>query len=106
MRKAAWVSVAAPQLKPLSEARNMRAFVEVAVIGRGYVGVPLAAAVAATGGSVVGVDIAPGKVGVINVRQRPVRGHEPGLESLLKEQVSKHRLRASLDPSDAANADG
>ena len=105
MRKAAWVSAAAPQLKPLSEARNMRAFVKVGVIGLGYVGVPLAAAVAATGASVVGVDIDPGKVDAINVGQSPLRGHEPGLQSLLKEQVSKHRLRASLDPSDAANAD-
>ena len=83
----------------------MRAFVKVGVIGLGYVGVPLAAAVAATGASVVGVDIDPGKVDAINVGQSPLRGHEPGLQSLLKEQVSKHRLRASLDPSEAANAD-
>src|SRR5947208_15874812 len=83
----------------------MRAFVKVAVIGLGYVGVPLAAAVAATGASVVGVDIDPGKVDAINVGQSPLRGHEPGLQSLLKEQVSKRRLRASLDSVDAANAD-
>src|SRR2546429_8374509 len=78
---------------------------KVGGIGLGYVGVPSGAVVAARGASVVGVDIDPGKVDAINVGQSPLRGHEPGLQSLLKEQVSKHRLRATLDPSDAANAD-
>src|SRR2546421_9196933 len=59
-------SGAAPRLKPLSEARGMRAFVKVDVIGLGYVGVPLAAAIAATGAKVVGVDIDREKVEAIN----------------------------------------
>ncbi len=83
----------------------MRAPVKVAVIGLGYVGVPLAAAVAATGATVVGVDIDPKKVEAVNAGRNPLRGTEPGLAALLKEQVSKRRLRASLDPADAANAD-
>src|SRR3989454_3899667 len=105
MRKAAWISVVATRLKPLSEARGMRAFVKVAVIGLGYVGVPLAAAVAATGATVVGVDIDREKVEAINEGRSPLQGQEPGLQRLLKEQVSKRRFRASLDPADAANAD-
>src|SRR2546429_5197949 len=105
MRKAAWVSAAAPQLKPLSEARNMRAHVKVAVVGLGYVGVPLAAAVAATRASVVGIDIDPEKVEAVNAGRSPLRGREPGLADLLKAQVAKGRLRASLDPADAADAD-
>jgi len=83
----------------------MRAPVKVAVIGLGYVGVPLAAAVAATGAKVVGVDIDPKKVEAVNAGRNPLRGHEPGLSALVKEQVAKRRLRASLDPADAANAD-
>jgi len=79
--------------------------VKVAVIGLGYVGVPLAAAVAATGAKVVGVDIDPKKVEAVNAGRNPLRGHEPGLSALVKEQVAKRRLRASLDPADAANAD-
>src|SRR5207302_8428604 len=98
MRRAAWVSAAALQLKPLSEARNMRAFVKVGVIGLGYVGVSLAAAGAATGASVVVVVIVSGKVDAINVGQSSLRGHEPVLQSLLKEQASKPRFPASLDP--------
>lgn len=83
----------------------MRAHVKVAVIGLGYVGVPLAAAVAATGASVVGVDIDPGKVEAVNAGRNPLRGREPGLAELLHEQVSKGRLRASLDPAAAAGAE-
>src|SRR3989442_12452517 len=53
----------------------------------------------------MGVDIDREKVESINAGRSPLRGHEPGLQSLLKEQVSKHRFRATLDPVDAANAD-
>jgi len=83
----------------------MRAPVKVAVIGLGYVGVPLAAAVAATGAKVVGIDIDPKKVEAVNAGRSPLRGREPGLQDLVKGQVSKRRLRASLDPADAAGAD-
>jgi len=83
----------------------MGARVKVAVIGLGYVGVPLASAVAATRATVVGVDVDPKKVEAVNAGRSPLRGREPGLQDLLKEQVSKRRMRASLDPEDAANAD-
>src|SRR5467141_5143293 len=83
----------------------MRAPVRVAVVGLGYVGVPLAATVAATGADVIGVDIDSTKVDAINAGRTPLRGREPGLADLLKLQVSKGRLRASLDPATAAKAD-
>jgi UDP-N-acetyl-D-mannosaminuronic acid dehydrogenase len=79
--------------------------VKVAVIGLGYVGVPLAAAVAATGATVVGVDIDPEKVESVNAGRSPLRGREPGVQDLLAEQVSKGRLRATLDPADAGGSD-
>jgi UDP-N-acetyl-D-mannosaminuronic acid dehydrogenase len=83
----------------------MRAVVKVAVIGLGYVGVPLAATVASTDAEVVGVDIDPKKVEAINAGHSPLRGHEPGLAALLKEQVAKGRLQASLEPASIAKAD-
>ena len=83
----------------------MGAPVKVAVIGLGYVGVPLAAAVAATGATVVGVDIDRTKVEAVNAGRSPLRGREPGLNDLVKQQVAARRLRASLDPSEAAAAD-
>lgn len=84
---------------------HIGARVKVAVIGLGYVGVPLAATVAATRATVVGVDIDSKKVEAVNAGRSPLRGREPGLRDLLREQVSKRRLRASLDSEDAANAD-
>src|SRR3990170_296107 len=78
---------------------------KVAVVGLGYVGVPVAAAVAATGASVVGVDIDPGKVEAINAGRNPLRGREPGLPGLLKDQVRAGRLHATTDPSAIGRAD-
>lgn len=78
---------------------------KVAVIGLGYVGVPLAAAVAATGAKVVGVDIDPRKVDAINAGRSPLKGREPGLAELVSAQSSKGRLRATLDTAEIAGAD-
>ena len=92
-------------LKPLCAAVPSERSVRVAVIGLGYVGLPLAAAVAATGANVIGIDIDLEKVKVVNAGQSPLRGHEPGLADLVKEQVSTGRLRASLEPTAASGAD-
>src|SRR5688572_2236173 len=78
---------------------------KVAVVGLGYVGVPVAASVAATGASVVGVDIDSSKVEAINAGRNPLRGREPGLSDLVKAQVRRRRLRATTDPSAVAPAD-
>lgn len=78
---------------------------KVAVVGLGYVGVPVAAAVAATGASVVGVDIDPSKVEAINAGRNPLRGREPDLPELLAAQVRKGRIKATTDPSAIAGAD-
>ncbi len=83
----------------------MSAAVKVAVIGLGYVGVPLAAAAAATGADVMGIDIDSGKVESINAGRSPLLGREPGLNELVKATVSKQKFHASLDPADGANAE-
>src|SRR2546422_10354984 len=82
-------------LKPLCAAVPSERSVRVAVIGLGYVGLPLAAAGAATGANVIGIDIDLGKGKVGNAGQSPRRGHEPGLAHLVEEQVSTGRLRAA-----------
>src|SRR5947209_17615567 len=92
-------------LKPLCAAVPSERSVRVAVIGLGYVGLPLAAAVAATGANVIGIDIDLEKVKVVNAGQSPLRAHEPGLAHLVKEQLSTGRLRASLQPTAGSGAD-
>jgi len=83
----------------------MRAPVRAAVVGLGYVGVPVAACVAATGVHVAGVDIDPRKVDAINRGRNPLRGREPGLADLLKAQVDAKRLEATTDYAAVASAD-
>src|SRR5207245_5218027 len=92
-------------LKPLCAGVPSERSVRVAVIGLGYVGLPLAAGVAATGANVIGIDIDAEKVKAVNDAQSPLRGQEPGLADLAGEQVSKGRLRASLGPKEASGAD-
>src|SRR5947199_53303 len=92
-------------LKPLCAGVPSERSVRVAVIGLGYVGLPLAAAVAATGANVIGIDIDAEKVKAVNAGQSPLRGQEPGLADLVREQVAKGRLRASLDPKEASGVD-
>ncbi len=83
----------------------MRAPVKVAVVGLGYVGVPVAAMVAATGVRVVGIDIDPAKVKAVAAGRNPLRGREPGLSPLLKKQVREGRLKAVTDPTAVRSAD-
>ncbi len=79
--------------------------VKAAVVGLGYVGVPVAASAAATGVPVVGIDIDPKKVEAINRGRNPLRGKEPGLAPLIKAQVASGRLRATTDIAAAGSAD-
>jgi UDP-N-acetyl-D-mannosaminuronic acid dehydrogenase len=83
----------------------MRAVVKVAVVGLGYVGVPVAASAAASGCTVIGIDIDPGKVEKVAKGHNPLRGREPGLAELLRAQVDRGRLRATTDAAAVASAD-
>src|SRR5207245_9850146 len=64
-----------------------------------------AAAGGGSGARVVGSDIDPEKGKAVNAGESPLRGREPGVAELVKEQVSMGRLRASLDATAAADAD-
>ena len=72
---------------------------KIAVFGLGYVGCVSAACFAREGHEVVGVDVNPVKVDIINNGRSPVV--EPGLEEIIAEAVQKNRLRATVDYNDA-----
>ena len=72
---------------------------KVSVFGLGYVGSVSAAALAADGHDVIGVDVNAGKVDQINNGTSPIV--EPGLAELLNETVSAGRLRATTDTAEA-----
>ena len=74
----------------------------VSVFGLGYVGTVSAAAFAADGHQVVGVDVNPDKVAAVNAGRSPIV--EPGLEELLGRVVAEGRLRATTDAKDAINS--
>lgn len=77
--------------------------VKLSVIGTGYLGATHAAAMAAIGHDVVGVDVDPARID--SLRRGIVPFHEPGLPELLEEQVALGRLRFTTDPAEAAEAD-
>ena len=74
----------------------------ISVFGMGYVGSVTAACFAAQGHSVVGVDVNPNKVKMLNAGQAPLV--EPSLGDLISEAVRAGRLRATTDAGEAVQA--
>ena len=74
------------------------------VVGMGYVGIPLACLLAESGRDVVGVDVVPERVKLINQGKYPIKGDEPDLPELLRSQVKAGRLRASTSFSECKKA--
>lgn len=72
----------------------------VCVVGLGYIGLPVAATLAARGHEVVGCDIRPEVVAAVNEGRAHFR--EPDLEMLLQAAVASGRLRAQAAPAPAA----
>ena len=72
----------------------------VAVVGLGKLGAPLAAVLASKGHDVVGVDVNPEAVRLLNDARAPVE--EPGLQELVS--ASADRLSATTDLAEAAGA--
>jgi GDP-mannose 6-dehydrogenase len=72
---------------------------KVSVFGLGYVGSVSAAAFAADGHEVVGVDVNQEKTQCINDGRSPIV--EPGLEQLLRDGIAQKRLRATTSTEDA-----
>lgn len=74
----------------------------VAVVGLGYVGLPLACALAEAGHNVIGIDLSIEKVEGINAGQSHIEDVPP---SQLKRLVAERRLRASTEIETAGKAE-
>src|SRR6185312_283118 len=77
-----------------------RGLVRVVVVALGKIGLPLAAYVARAGHAVVGCDVDPDVVALVNAARAPFPG-EAGLEDALAEVVGDGRLRAQTDTAGA-----
>ncbi|MEQ8193575.1 MAG: NAD(P)-binding domain-containing protein, partial [Rhodospirillales bacterium] len=74
-------------------------FKKVVVMGLGYVGLPTAAVLASRGVDVLGVDINPKTVELIN--QGRIHIEEPDLDIMVHGAVAAGRLRAAVKPKPA-----
>jgi GDP-mannose 6-dehydrogenase len=72
---------------------------KIVIFGLGYVGTVSAACLAEMGHQVVGVDINPTKVDLINQGQSPIV--ETGIAALVKQGVASGRLRATTNAAEA-----
>src|SRR5205085_12251680 len=81
------------------ELRIAANFKKVSVLGLGYVGLPVSAVFASRGFEVVGVDVNPSVVKVIN--EGRIHIVEPDLDMLVQAAVSAGKLRATLEPESA-----
>lgn len=91
----------------LTELKNKVASREahLAVIGLGYVGLPVAAMFAEVGFDVLGIEIKPERVQKIEQGVSPIEGEEPGMEELLAKVINTGKLRASSNYSALSGCD-
>jgi UDP-N-acetyl-D-mannosaminuronic acid dehydrogenase len=78
---------------------------QLAVIGLGYVGLPVACVFAESGFAVVGLDIKADRVATINAGLSPIEGDEPGLPELVAKVIADGRLQATTDYAALREAD-
>jgi UDP-N-acetyl-D-mannosaminuronic acid dehydrogenase len=77
----------------------------LAVVGLGYVGLPVAATFAHAGFRVIGIERDAARAATIARGESPVKGDEPGLAERLADVVRTHRLTATTDAKQLAEAD-
>src|SRR5689334_5015963 len=72
---------------------------KISIFGLGYVGCVSAACFSNTGHEVIGVDVNPLKVEIINGERSPIV--EPGIEELIATAISQKKLSATTDAKQA-----
>lgn len=77
---------------------------KIGVVGLGYVGLPLACALAGSGFSVTGVDRDGSLVESVCAGENPMRGNEPELADLLASVIASSQLTATTGFSDIQDA--
>jgi len=77
----------------------------LAVIGLGYVGLPVAALFAETGFNVLGVELRADRGEKVNRGICPIEGEEPGLAGLISKVAATGRLRATTNYDDLKDRD-
>jgi UDP-N-acetyl-D-mannosaminuronic acid dehydrogenase len=76
----------------------------IAVIGLGYVGLPVACEFARAGYRVIGVDVDEERLAKINAGICPIEGSEPELPALLLEVIQSGRFFATSDYNELASS--
>jgi GDP-mannose 6-dehydrogenase len=71
----------------------------MSVFGLGYVGCVSAACFAKSGHDIIGVDVNPTKVEIVNRGESPIV--EAGMSEVIKKMISSHRLRATTNTQEA-----
>ena len=87
---------------PLDLTYTRETSMNISVFGLGYVGSVSAATFAEDGHNVIGVDVNPTKVDLLNAGQSPIV--EPGLPELIAANVAAGRLRATTSAAEAIAA--
>jgi UDP-N-acetyl-D-mannosaminuronic acid dehydrogenase len=77
----------------------------LAVIGLGYVGLPVAALLSDIGFDVLGIEIRAERVRLINSGINPIEGNEPGLSDLLAKAVTSRKFRATTEFTELTDRD-
>ncbi len=75
---------------------------KISVIGTGYVGIVTGTCLADSGHDVICMDVDKGKIEMLNSGRVPI--YEPGLEELIKRNVSHGRLKFTSEMSQAVKA--
>ncbi len=78
---------------------------KIAVIGLGYVGLPVAACLADAGFHVTGVDLKAERLARIAAGECPIEGEEPGLAPMIVKVVADKRLTVTSDYAKLADVD-
>lgn len=78
---------------------------KIAVVGIGYVGLPVALLFAQAGYDVIGLDIDEDRVSMIMQGINPIKGREPGMDELVKKVIKAKKLKVTTDAAELSDRD-